>query len=376
MAYKGHILCFIVLILCGCVRDTALDSGVERRLVVEFVLDNDGQQDLYLSVSRRPGEYDAPIIHEAEIRLKDLSTGYEGKFVRADDIHWTMNYSGIPGHKYLLDVNADGYDSICAEQEMPKSDGLEKSGYGNVFPFPGYVSYGNFFYVDCLPDYMMVRGIKKEKESGTISPIEYLCTDYPGLEEINMTEQIYDGDPKWRTETKTGDWSYEYAYHDEPVPGMDGKWTYMFPNLVGKALYKGSIFISKVDDKDVRLDKLYDFKKYSTEDGDTKDAKSFCISGSFHKGFAFWDYKTKEYFDSDHNPIDYEEYLVYSALSEDYGRFLKDVYQFKKTHETDDISTIYLRDNIYSNIQGGLGIFGAMSSNMIEFKAFHWEPKQ
>lgn len=376
MIFKALILSFIVLFLNGCVRDTTLDSGVERKLVVEFILDNEGPQDLYLSITRRPGETAAPIVQDAEIKLRDLNTGYEGSFVREDDIHWTLDYLGIPGHRYRLEVNADGYDSISAEQEMPEREGLVKTGYGNFFPFPVYISYGYFFSVNYLPDYLMIRGIRKNRETGETSPVDYLCTDYPGLEEVNATERLYNGNPKWRTETKTGDWSYEYAYHDEPVAGMDGRWTYMFPNLIGKALYKGSLLICKVDDNDARLDRLYDFKEYVTEDGDTKDAKGFCVSGSFHEGIAYWDYQTKEYYDSDHNQIDYVEYLVYSALSKDYGRFVKDVYQLKKTHEADDLSTIYLRDNIYSNVKGGLGIFGAMTSGMFEFNAFHQELEQ
>ena len=46
---------------------------------------------------------------------------------------------------------------------------------------------------------------------------------------------------------------------------------------------------------------------------------------------------------------------------------MKDAYQLRKVHDGDDLSSIYLRDNIFSNIQGGLGIFGAMVSVRTEF---------
>ena len=76
---------------------------------------------------------------------------------------------------------------------------------------------------------------------------------------------------------------------------------------------------------------------------------------------------------SDYTQVLFHEYLIASSLSPDYGLFLKDAWQFKKTHEGGDLSSIYLRDNIYSNIQGGLGIFGAMVSSMTPFEGFYQE---
>ena len=65
--------------------------------------------------------------------------------------------------------------------------------------------------------------------------------------------------------------------------------------------------------------------------------------------------------------------LIVSSLSPDYGRFWKEAWLFKKTHEGDDLSSIYLRDIIYSNIQGGLGIFGAMTSSETPFYGYYRE---
>ena len=320
--YLKRLVLILAIALSGCVRDATLKPSVERKVVVEFVLTEDAVQSLYLSLTRIPGEGVAPVIQEADIKLINVSkpSEPEHRFVKAADNRWTLDYSGIPGDEYRLEVRADGYDLIWAEQRMPeKVLWVEAAirGHGTV---PKYVSYGHFYYVDNIPEYLIVRGIKRNKETGEYDPVETLCTDYPGVDPINATGQFYEGNPKWRTtgpgwiQTETGWEGADYYYHDRPVDGKDGIWTFMFPNLIGKPLFKDFLFITRVDDH--------------------------------HAG---------------------HEYLLFSSLSPDYSRFLKDTWQLKKVHEGGDLSSIYLRDNIHSNIQGGLGLFGAMFSARTNF---------
>ena len=360
-------LLILTLLLSGSVRDTTLDSGVERKVVVEFVLTEDGVQNLYLSLTREPGELVSPIIQEADIKLIHVSQQYETehRFIKAADNLWTLDYSGIPGDEYRLEVRVDGYDLVWAEQEMPdKVEWIRAAiGHGNT---PKYASYGHFYYVDGMPEYLIVRGIKRNKETGEYGPVEVLCTDYPGVEEINATGLFYDGNPKWRSGegerwTEIGWQGSPYVYHDSPVYGMEGVWTYMFPNLIGKPLYKDFLFITRVNDNHAGLDALYSFSSGydDVSQEEYRNAKAFCISGSF--------YMNQAYYDSGHHLIDYDEYLLFTSISPDYGRFLKDAWQFKKVRECGDLSSIYLRDNIHSNLQGGLGVFGAMVSVRTDF---------
>ena len=346
---------FLSMALSGCVRDTTLDPGVERKVVVEFVLTEDSVQNLYLFLTKEPGELAAPAIQEAEIKLINVSNRFEPEhwFVKAADNLWTLDYSGIPGDRYRLEVKVDGYDPVWAEQTMPKKVELVRAAPGHGIP-PKYVSYGAFYTIDSIPDFLIIRGTKRDKETGKYYQVEELCTDYPGVEEINASGRFYDGNQKWRTGTGWGE--DPFVYYDSPVAGMDGVWTYMFPNLIGKAMHQGFLLINRVDENHAGLDNLYDFE----------NGKGFCVSGSF--------YINHGYYDSNHNLIDYDEYLLISSLSSDYGRFVKDTYQLKKVHEGGDLSSIYLRDNIHSNIQGGLGIFGAMVSDRINFDGNNQDP--
>ena len=342
------LLCLLAAILCGCVKDTTLDAGLGRKVVVEFVLTDESVQNLYLSISKNPGEVVAPAVREAGIKLIDVTQNIEkSQFVRVADGQWILDYAGIPGHQYRLEVNVNGYDLVFADQKMPDKFELSTAAPGDYGVLPKYVGYGAFYTTDSVPEFLIIKGIKRNKETGEYVPVEELCTDYPGVVEINATGRFYDGNPKWRTGVAWG--GDPFVYHDSPVEGQDGVWTYMFPNLIGKELHDGFLLIDRVEENHAGLDKLYDFG----------NGKGFCVSGSF--------YINKGYYDSDYSLIDYDEYLLLSSLSPDYGRFVKDAYQLRKVHEGDDLSSIYLRDNLFSNIQGGLGIFGAMVSVMTEF---------
>lgn len=345
MRNRISFFCFLFLVLGGCVKDTTLDVGLGRKVVVEFVLTEDGVQNLYLSLTGEPGEKEAPSVQEAEIKLIDITRGKElnreiafNQFVRVSDHQWTLDYAGIPGHEYRLEVTVDGFDTVWAEQKMPKEYGIWVAGIGHTNPAKhSYVGYGSFFRADQIPDCLMIQGTKRDKETGEYIPVEELCTDYPGVEEMNATGRFYDGNPK------------------------DGK--YMFPNLIGKELHDGFLFINRVDDNDARLDRLYIFSAgydYSTGKEDLS-ARGFCVSGSFHVTHAhFNDDPPSIYYDED-------EFLIFSSLSPDYSQFLKEVWQLKKVHEGGDLSSIYLRDNIHSNLQGGLGVFGARVADTIRF---------
>lgn len=52
-------------------------------------------------------------------------------------------------------------------------------------------------------------------------------------------------------------------------------------------------------------------------------------------------------------------YLQFLTVSPEYDKYLKDVAQFELLQESTDIISIYRNTNIYSNIEGGIGIFGA-----------------
>ena len=51
--------------------------------------------------------------------------------------------------------------------------------------------------------------------------------------------------------------------------------------------------------------------------------------------------------------------LHYFAVSEDYDKYLIDTYHLEQVSNSSDLSAIFLRDNVYTNVHGAVGIFGA-----------------
>lgn len=91
------------------------------------------------------------------------------------------------------------------------------------------------------------------------------------------------------------------------------------------------------------------------------------ISGNFTgdycaEGVGEWGY-------ADENEADEKGYIFCVTPSTDYDKYLQEAYYFMEIQQSSDLSSIYLRDNIYSNIGGGLGIFGAQISRKYPWAA-------
>ena len=61
------------------------------------------------------------------------------------------------------------------------------------------------------------------------------------------------------------------------------------------------------------------------------------------------------------NPGPEDGYLVFARPSDEYGRFMDEAEDWVRLQQSSDLSSIYVRENIYSNISGGIGFFGAMT---------------
>jgi len=110
----------ISLLLTSCIRDISLDAEEQPEVVVEYILTNQSPQVLYLSLTKGASASDTPPINDAEILLKDLTTGIDcGVFSHTEPGTWELDYSAIPEHEYRLEVKVPGHDLISAEQTMP-----------------------------------------------------------------------------------------------------------------------------------------------------------------------------------------------------------------------------------------------------------------
>ena len=59
------------------------------------------------------------------------------------------------------------------------------------------------------------------------------------------------------------------------------------------------------------------------------------------------------------DPAEDQAYLVFASVSDEYEKYHFEARRFLEIQNSSQLSDIYLRENVFSNINGGLGIFGA-----------------
>ncbi len=336
----------LLLLLAGlftsCVKDVILDAMEDPQLAVYCVLSQDSTQTLKLSWTKGASRAEAPRVTEANAVLTDLTENLVvGSFERISESDWQLEYAAIPGHHYRLDVTVPGRDPIWAEQTMPaKFFWGFKAGLripkedlpGLNFDIKRLTSYVSWvdgitfgevraeglFYRCAFSSAVWLYADTYDAESGQYIPVKNLCTDYPYVDNINLTGKIRPGAgvPEYVNSPNLG-WG---TYHDYYLTGYPMHRDFLrFPKREDWAQYNGDDF---------------DRVSYFAIDGDFKDPST---------------------------TLSFESRVTIDALSDDYDRFLCEAYMHYYSELSSDMSTIYLRDNVFTNIHGGLGIFGCVT---------------
>ena len=324
---------FIMLVtsLSSCVKDVILDAKEDPTLAVYCVLREDSVQELKLSYTKSATMAEAPRVTEATAVLTDLTEGREaGRFVRASDSVWRLDYSAIPTHHYRLEITVPDRDLVWAEQTMPAEPPVESEKYqfGDIFLFGARITdftaegFSYRFTKPCTT-WIYAKNLDRDKFVGSWEPWEEvwvpaveLCTDYPYVDDFNLTGKILE-----RTE-ELGDNQMQDAIADRY-------------NLSGYSIHRDFLRIPEAEEQ----------TQYS-----------IIIDGKFNL------------FNGGGNG---HNYVYFAALSDDYDRYLLDAYQQYYAEQTHDLSSIYRRDNLHGNIHGGAGIFGAATTILFK-RMYSW----
>ncbi len=321
-------ICLLLLLtaaLSSCVKDVVLDAKEDPVLALACILNQDSLQTLLISWTKGASQTEAPRVTEATAVLTDLTEGREvGRFVRTSEKNWQLEYAAVPTHSYRIEVIVPGHDPVWAEQTMPEGVPFYAEAWNwnlgmdlDVDRFTSHISWvegitfgeviaGGMFYGFHSPYAVWITGYYLDVKSGLYIPVKELCTDNPYVDNSNLTGGFLAsaGVPEYLNtpDLRTG--------------------TYVENYLVGYPYHRDYLRIPKGDDH-----------------------KRICygIDG---------DFKGRD------NTLD--NVLFFAAMSDDYDRYLCEAYMQLSAEQSSDISSIYLRDNIYTNIHGGLGIFGAV----------------
>ena len=333
----------LMLALSSCVRDVIMDAEERPTVVVECILTNSAMQELHLNFTKGASKAVAEPLTEAAATLIDLTSGMTvGDFEKASGDLWTLDYSPVSNHRYRLEVQVPGYDLIYAEDTMPESLYVYSFTWTeNILhswgpPAPSFRNNsfcaGTIFSFETLPKYTLIYGMNYNTKTDRHEIADEIFTNLPVVDNFNITSDVYFPEiVKWEEDLYVSCDAVKSLYAD----------------LKGVPKHKQYLLLNKEELSD-HLFQFMDQEAYGGYD--------FMVFGSF-TGDWYWRHNSMQ--QDFGKPLPTEGYLMFESLSDNYLAYIRDAIHFMQLKESTDMTTIYLRDNIYTNVVGGRGIFAA-----------------
>ena len=353
--FTAVMLTALMLALSSCVRDVIMDAEERPTVVVECILTNSDTQELHLNFTKGASKNVAEPLTEAAATLIDLTSGMTvGEFDKASGDLWTLDYSPVSNHRYRLEVQVPGYDLIYAEDTMPDSlyvysytwsENLLDNLWGPPAPSFSDNSFcgGTLFSFGSLPKYTLIYGMNYNPQTGKHEIADEIFTNLPVVDNFNITSGVY--------VPEIGKWEEDLYVSCDAVKAL-------YADLKGAPKHKQYLMLNKEELSDYLFQFVDQEKdKYSSY----SVIYDFMVFGSF-TGDWYWRRSSQQ--QDFGNPLPTEGYLVFESLSDNYLAYIRDAIHIMQLKESTDMSTIYLRDNLYTNVVGGLGIFAASSKQI------------
>ena len=189
--------------------------------------------------------------------------------------------------------------------------------------------YGSRYKLNRSKYAVWIRALNYNPETGRRETAELLCTDAPDADNFNITGETYDP-----------------PVSDTDVWG-DKRSAFLYPNLEGTPLHRKYIRFGKLSSDENIFSLIY-------------------LSGTL-TGKYYHRENLMSTIPIDRAPMDDEGIILIAYASDNYDNYLRDAVYMQQLSESSDLSAIYVRDNIFSNIHGGLGIFGAITETVVEW---------
>ena len=280
-------------------------------------------------------------LQKAGICVYDETAGTTGVFSYVGDDLWESDFSGQPEHTYRLEIEVEGCGIVSARTTMPAQPQIYAQ---NTMPSKKTLSpeealpdneIGVRFQTGSLPQgpvwiKRMTKGWQNTDDSYDDFHIaNKIATSLTTVDSFNLTGDLYDSsilfDPN--------------PVDPNPSPASEPvAWAHVYAYVTGQPYHDAFLRIPPVREIGER--------KSTDPDG------FFSVSGEFST-------------DYDHlgRVIDRAGYLLFMSVSEEYDRYLKELLiEGAKLERTDgSFAALFDHENLYSNIDGGAGIFGSYS---------------
>ena len=331
----------------SCTRVTDLRPEGRGEVVVVCVLTEEATQSLTLDLTDIATVEDRAALSEAVITLRDETTGTEvGRFVPGDGNEWRLDYTPVLEHSYILTISIPGRKIIYAATTMPPRS---KNLYRLVLDSTNFFDndendreLGMQYAINSLPEGpVWVMGMNYNVAEDRYETAPLIAASLSIADPFNVTDEVYRA----------------VDFQSEEVRNMLSE-----IRETGKADFYGNVEGHPLYDKMLRIP--------SSKETDREIAGSppgfFSVAGPFEM-----DYITYDFYSVAENV---NGHILFVSPSREYDLFLKDVLSTRmKQDKWGDYASIFSRTNIYSNIQNGLGVFGAKTEQKLPWNStIHW----
>ena len=381
-------LLFSTLLLWGCMEEIVMDPG-ERTVVVECVIDNEDKiQTVNLSYSATVSDKTYPKVEEAVVRMSfaldtfytDFEDGHTvivdtsgcHEFVKVADGVWQAEFEPIEYAQYTLEVEVSGYDRITATTVFPPKMSV---GIGFALSYSVY-TYDN--------RNIWIYGLDYNPITSKYEVADYIYGSDRYMDNFNLTEVTKDDIEEFRWPENGLYW--KDLVYKEPVEGFHVT-TFFSP---GYYLFLWGLDWTYNWNIGMGLDVGYGDDLMAVHDVPWPNDYGY----NFHDRYIRWEYRggaypgtllkkhfrlrdpanikiEEVYVGSIWIAVNFKPYryyaphplsrLVFDSVSEELDKYYKDVITFEQMQQQPftDLTELWDRFEVYSNIKGGEGIFGS-----------------
>lgn len=364
------------LFICSCIEKTVMDPR-ERTVVVDCVITNEEKlQTVNLYYSSYVSEIEYPKVEEAEVKMSfaldttytiivrkdeeivvDIDTSGCYEFAKVADGVWQAEFEPIEYARYNLEVKVPGEDSITiltATTDYPTKMDLRHP-YGTVNdPYATAAAYYVTTGEDCK---MWVYGLDYNPETSEYSVAEYIYTNHINADNFNVTGVTKENIKEFKR-PENFDWYDDYLQSDISVmlPCFLFEWSFDYGEEIVLPLEDGRIRrFHDIWPNDLRYD-FHDRYLRLDHSGNRGNNGLWKRDDTYIENKYFTivvNFKPYKYHYS--HPL---SHLVFETVSDDLDEYFTDLIIMEQS--TSDITMVWGRYNIHSNIKNGEGIFGAV----------------
>lgn len=371
------VLTGLIFFLAGCVQ-TAVIPEPEPSVVVKGILMNDTIQQVSLYYSGTIGATTYNPVENAFVVVTETG-GVEHLFTNAGEGKYLSDFRPVPSRKYKLQVTIPGRDTLSATTTFPQKMSIQS----HFFPPALYVNESYWDQknpsreevVEFNSLFPWGYGINSNKVEEARKRVETsILARMPGIVyelETSYPEAVYvvgvneeDGvktraqslstnhlfvDPANRSKSR-----YHRDANQDPASSVHLRYDDAIATVYdGLPLHTGYLrLVSPAGSYDNGLGQISQIVHYLVgADFENVDASPlFAIVGDISYNY-WWD-----------DARERRSSLYFCSVSSEYDRYLQDCWQQTVSTEGDLLATLYVdASRIYTNVQGGYGVFGAMN---------------